>query len=124
MQQSYGRKSPLLNWGALALTIYEARGICGCPRQHKTFDAASIMVAIPRWTLAAGLCDFHVRASCAKADFSVTTTSRPTDTIALLRSDKPMAKEVFIGADGLAVDGKVKMGFLFDITERSVVGPH
>ena len=48
------------------------------------------------------------------------TWSNPTDTITLLRSDKPMAKEVVIGEDGLAVVGKVKMGFLFDVTERPV----
>jgi hypothetical protein len=50
------------------------------------------------------------------------TWSNPTDTITLLRSDKPMAKEVVIGEDGLPGVGKVKMSFLFDVTERSVAG--
>ena len=40
----------------------------------------------------------------------------PTDTITLLRSDTPMAKEVVIDEDGLAIVGRVKMGFLFDVT--------
>ena len=48
----------------------------------------------------------------------------PTDTITLLRSDTPMAKEVVIDEDGLAIVGRVKMGFLFDVTERSVAGLH
>lgn len=37
------------------------------------------------------------------------TTSNPTDTVTILRSDKPMAKEVLIGDDGLPVVGEVKM---------------
>ena len=52
----------------------------------------------------------------------MTATSTPTDTITILRSDKPLAKEVVIGEDGLPVVGRVKMGFLFDVTERSVTG--
>lgn len=52
------------------------------------------------------------------------TTSNPTDTVTILRSDKPMAKEVLIGDDGLPVVGEVKMGFLFDVTELSVSGLH
>ena len=54
----------------------------------------------------------------------MSATSNPTDSITILRSDKPMAKEVVVGADGLPVVGKVKMGFLFDVTERSVAGIH
>ena len=54
----------------------------------------------------------------------MTATSTPTDTITLLRSDTPMAKEVVIGEDGLPGVGKVKMGFLFDVTERSVASLH
>ena len=52
----------------------------------------------------------------------MTVTSTPADWISILRSDKPMAKEVVIGADGVPVVGRVKMRFLFDITERSVAG--
>ena len=54
----------------------------------------------------------------------MSATSNPTDSITILRSDKPMAKEVVVGADGLAIVGKVTMGFLFDVTERSVAGLH
>jgi hypothetical protein len=50
------------------------------------------------------------------------TISKPTDTVTILRSDKPMAKGVVIGEDGVPVVGKVKMGFLFDVAERSVAG--
>ena len=52
------------------------------------------------------------------------TWPNPTDTITLLRSNTPMAKEVVIGEDGLPGVGKVKMGFLFDVTERSVGSLH
>ena len=50
------------------------------------------------------------------------TWPNPTDTITLLRSNTPMAKEVVIGEDGLPGVGKVKMSLLFDVTERSVAG--
>ena len=50
------------------------------------------------------------------------TTSKPTDTVTILRSDTPMAKEIGIGKDSLPVVGRVKMGFLFGVTERSVAG--
>jgi hypothetical protein len=46
----------------------------------------------------------------------------PTDTLTTLQSDKPMAKEVVIGEDGVPIVGRVKMGFLFDVTERSLSG--
>lgn len=42
--------------------------------------------------------------------------------ITTLRSDKPVAKVVFLGEDGLPVVVTVKMGFLFDVTERTVAG--
>ena len=48
----------------------------------------------------------------------------PTDTFTILQSDTPMAKDVFLGSNGLPVVGKVTMGFLFDVTERSVAGLH
>lgn len=51
-------------------------------------------------------------------------TTAPTDTITILRSDKPLAKEVVLGNDGLPVIGRAKMGFLFDVAERSVAGLH
>ena len=54
----------------------------------------------------------------------MTATSTPTDNITILRSDTPLAKEVFIGEDGLPVVGEVKMGFLFDVTERPVGSLH
>ena len=54
----------------------------------------------------------------------MTATSTPTDRITILRSDKPFAKEVVIGVGGLAIVGKVTMGFLFDVTERPVAGLH
>ena len=50
----------------------------------------------------------------------MSATSTPTDSITVLRSDKPMAKEVVIGGDGVPVVGRAKMGFLFDVSERSV----
>ena len=46
----------------------------------------------------------------------------PTDTLTTLQSDKPMAKAVVIGEDGVPVVGRAKMGFLFDVTERSLSG--
>ena len=52
------------------------------------------------------------------------TITNPTDTVTILRSEKPMAKEVVIGEDGVPVVGRVKMGFLFDVAERSVTGLH
>ena len=54
----------------------------------------------------------------------MSATSNPTYSITILRSDKPMAKEVVVGADGLAIVGKVTMGFLFDVTERTVASLH
>ena len=54
----------------------------------------------------------------------MTATSTPIDNITILRSDTPLAKEVVTGEDGLPVVGKVTMGFLFDVTERSVAGLH
>jgi len=72
--------------------------------------------------LAAGLCDSHVGQSSAKAARTMTATSTPTDSITILRSDTPLAKEVVIGEYGLPVVGRVKMGFLFDVTERTVAG--
>jgi hypothetical protein len=50
--------------------------------------------------------------------------TNPTDTVTILRSDKPMAKGVVIGEDGLPGVGKVRMGFLFDVTERTVASLH
>lgn len=52
----------------------------------------------------------------------MTTTSTPTETITLLRSDKPLAKEAVLGNDGIPVVGRVKIGFLFDVTEWPVAG--
>lgn len=54
----------------------------------------------------------------------MTTTSTPTETITLLRSDKPLAKEAVLGNDGIPVVGRVKIGFLFDVTEWPVAGIH
>ena len=54
----------------------------------------------------------------------MTATSTPTDRITILRSDKPFAKEVVIGVGGLAIVGRVKMGFLFDVSERSIASLH
>ena len=54
----------------------------------------------------------------------MTATSTPIDNITILRSDTPLAKEVVTGEDGLPVVGKVTMGFLFDVTERTVASLH
>jgi hypothetical protein len=50
------------------------------------------------------------------------TITNPIESVTILRSDKPMAKAVVVGDDGLPIVGKVKMGFLFDVAERSVAG--
>ena len=52
----------------------------------------------------------------------MTATSTPTDSITILRSDTPLAKPIAIGEDGVPVVGRVKMGFLFDVKERTVAG--
>jgi len=50
----------------------------------------------------------------------MTATSTPPESITVLRSDTLLSKKVFVGEDGVPVVGKVKMGFLFDVTERTV----
>lgn len=57
-----------------------------------------------------------------KASRTMTATSTTPESITVLRSDTLLSKEVFIGEDGVPAVGKVKMGFLFDVTERTVAG--
>lgn len=50
------------------------------------------------------------------------TAFKPADTITLLQSDKPLAKQVIIGDDIPLSVKQTKVGFLFDVVERCVSG--